>query len=84
MTERQADLTFEQTVDRLVTLAGEHAGTVTRAQIEADEQLSCDRALTSAAAHSLAGGTNVMATASEGGWFPYEWLAFGTAHRPVQ
>ena len=84
MSERQDSLTFEQTVDRLVWLAGEHGGTVSRAQVEADDALSRDRALTSAAAHSLVGGTNVMATSSGGGWFPYEWLTFGSVHRAVQ
>ena len=84
MSEGRDPLTFEQTVDRLVKLAGEYAGTVTRAQIEADDELSRNRSLTSAAAHSLAGGTNVAATPSRGGWFPYEWLTFGSAQRAVQ
>jgi len=84
VSERQAPLSFEQTVERLVRLAGEHAGTLTRVQVEADDELGRDRALTSAAAHSLAGGTNVVSTPSEGGWFPYEWLTFGSALRAVQ
>jgi hypothetical protein len=77
-------LTFEQTVNRIVELAAERGGTVGRADIEADAALARDRSLTSAAGHSLAGGTNVAASAAEGGWFPYERLSFGSLPIPDQ
>lgn len=79
MTEQPTRFTFEQTVARIVELAAEHGGTITRRQIEADRFLCGDRALTSAAGHALAGGTNVAATSSQGGWFPYESLTLGGA-----
>lgn len=68
MTEQQTRVTFEQTVVRIVDLAAAQGGTVTRPQIESDSSLDDDRTLTSAAGHSLAGGTNVAATSSHGGW----------------
>jgi len=70
-------LTYEETVNRIIRLAEERGGTITRADIEADEDLSRDHSLTSAAGHSLAGGTNVASVSADDGWFPYEQLSFG-------
>jgi hypothetical protein len=77
-------VTFDQVTSRLVTLAREHGGTVTAAQVEADEQLAGDRDLVSAAARALAGGTNVFPVEDEGDereWFPYSALTFSELPR---
>lgn len=45
--------------------------------MEADKLLAGDRGTTSAAAHMLAGGTEVVAEPAEHGrWFPYARLTF--------
>jgi hypothetical protein len=71
-------MTFEETVARLLELARENEKTVTAAQVEADPTLSADRATTSAAAHQLAGSTNVFAQSEDDDreWFPYSALVF--------
>jgi hypothetical protein len=64
---------------RLVALAREHGGTVTAAHVEADDVLSGDRALVSAAARSLAGSTNVFTYDDQDDgrqWFPYGGIIF--------
>jgi hypothetical protein len=71
-------LTYEEATARLVGLARENGGTVTAAQVEADEHLSAERELVSAAARALAGGTNVFSSQAgdAGSWFPYSSLTF--------
>jgi hypothetical protein len=63
---------------RLVALARANGGTVTAAQVEADERLSSERELVSAVGRALAGGTNVFSAqeADEREWFPYSSLTF--------
>ena len=53
-------MTYEQATARLVALARSSGGTVSAAQVEADDQLAAERELVSAAARALAGGTNVF------------------------
>lgn len=53
-------VTFDEATGRLLLLARENSGTVTAAQIEADERLSSDHDLTSAAARALEGSTNIF------------------------
>jgi hypothetical protein len=69
-------MTFDETTARLVALARANGGYLTAAQVEADEVLAADRATTSAAAHALAGSTNVFGTSRNDGWFPYAELHF--------
>jgi len=70
-------LTFESTVVRLARLAASRGGTLAAADVEADEVLAGDRGTTTAAAHMLAGGTEVVAEPAERGrWFPYARLTF--------
>ncbi|HEY0417495.1 MAG TPA: hypothetical protein VGC78_14020 [Gaiellaceae bacterium] len=71
-------MTFDEATARLVAMAREHNGSVTAAQVEADEALSSDKNVVSAAARALAGGTNVFSAIDEDGrsWFPYSTLTF--------
>jgi hypothetical protein len=71
-------MTYEEATARLVALARSNGGTVVAAQVEADERLSSERELVSAAARALAGGTNVFSAQDEDGrnWFPYSSLTF--------
>jgi len=70
-------LSFEATVARLARLAASRGGTLAAADVEADVLLAGDRGTTSAAAHMLAGGTEVVAEPAEHGrWFPYARLTF--------
>jgi hypothetical protein len=71
-------MTFEDAHSRLVDLARKHGGTVTAAEVEADEDLSSDRDVVSAAARALAGGTNVFSADDSDGreWFPFSTLTF--------
>ncbi len=73
-------MTFEEVTERLIDLARERGGTVTAADAEADELLSGDRDLTSAAARALAGSTNVFSFDEDDDreWFPYSGLTFST------
>jgi hypothetical protein len=76
-------VTFDQATTRLVDFARAGGGTVTAAQVEADEELASDRDLVSAAARALAGGTNVFAVEEDDGreWFPYSALTFSALPR---
>jgi hypothetical protein len=71
-------VTYEQATARLVALARSSGGTVSAAQVEADDQLAAERELVSAAARALAGGTNVFSAQDDDGreWFPYSSLTF--------
>ena len=72
-------MTYEEAMARLAVLAKEHNGALTAAQVEADETLSSDHALVSAAARALAGSTNVFSyeEIDDGReWFPFSGLVF--------
>jgi hypothetical protein len=71
-------MTFDEATRRLVALAQANGGTVTAAQVEADEELAAERDLVCAAARALGGGTNVFSAVDEDGreWFPYSTLTF--------
>jgi hypothetical protein len=71
-------LTFEASVLRLARLAARLGGTLTAEDVERDEVLARDHETTAAAAHLLAGGTNVVSTPPEeaDSWFPYGELTF--------
>jgi hypothetical protein len=71
-------MTFEEAMGRLVELARENGGTVRAAQVEANPDLAADPETVSAAAHKLAGSTNVFASQDEDDrtWFPYSELVF--------
>jgi hypothetical protein len=71
--------TFDELTARLLSLARESGGKVTAAQVEADERLSSDQMLTSAAARALAGSTNIFSfdEADDRAWFPFSGLIVG-------
>jgi hypothetical protein len=71
-------VTYEEALARIVALARANGGTVTAAQIEADEHLSSERELASAVGRALGGGTNVFSADEPDGreWFPYSSLTF--------
>lgn len=69
-------VSFEDAVARLVALARQNGGILTAADVERDPELSADQLTVSAAAHSLAGSTNVFASQTDTGWFPYAELRF--------
>ena len=71
-------MTFDEATARIVGHARSSGGTVSAAQVEADEALSAERELVSAAARALAGGTNVVSAQESDGreWFPYSSLTF--------
>lgn len=73
-----SEMNFEQAAARLVAMARLNHGTVTAAQVEADELLAGDKQLVRAAARALAGGTNARSadTRDGRGWFPYSTLTF--------
>ncbi|MFL5929139.1 MAG: hypothetical protein ACJ77E_19585 [Gaiellaceae bacterium] len=78
-----SDLTYDQAVAKLLDLARARGGTLTAAQVEADESLSNERDLVSAAARALAGGTNVFSSEELDGreWFPFSTLTFSELRR---
>lgn len=85
-TDEGETVKYEEAIARLVAIARGNEGTLTAAQVEADERLSSERELVSAAARALAGGTNVFSSDEEDGreWFPYSSLTFselGSARR---
>jgi hypothetical protein len=76
-------MTFDQATARLLQLAKQNGGRVTAAQVEADESLSTDQNLTSAAARALAGSTNIFSfdEPDDGrAWFPFSGLVIGQLH----
>jgi hypothetical protein len=75
-------VTFDEATGRLLLLARENGGTVTAAQVEADERLSSDQDLTSAAARALEGSTNIFSFEADDvrSWFPFAGLIVGQLH----
>jgi hypothetical protein len=71
-------MTFDEATTRLFALARAHGGTVTAQQVEADDELSANRDVVSAAARALGGGTNVFSyeETDEREWFPFSGLTF--------
>ena len=70
-------MTYEEAQARLVALARRNGGCLSSSDVEADPELAAERDVVSAAAHALAGSTNVFATAREAGdWFPYAEIRF--------
>ncbi len=79
MGQQEARMTYEEAMARLVVLAKEHNGTLTAAQVEADETLAADRPIVSAAARALDGSTNVFSYEEVDDpreWFPFSGLVF--------
>jgi hypothetical protein len=69
-------MTFDQATTRLLELARGGDGILTAQAVESDDELAEQKLIVSAAAHALAGSTNVFATSGGSGWFPYEELRF--------
>ena len=70
-------MTYEEAQARLVALARRNGGYLRSSDVEADPELAAERDVVSAAAHALAGSTNVFPTARESGdWFPYAEIRF--------
>ena len=69
-------MTFDQATTRLLDLARSGDGIVTAQTVESDSELAEQKLIVSAAAHALAGSTNVFATSGGSGWFPYQELRF--------
>lgn len=69
-------MTFDDAKARLITLARSNGGVLSAAVVETDPQLDAEPAIVSAAAHALAGSTNVFATPNTDGWFPYAEIRF--------
>jgi predicted NUDIX family NTP pyrophosphohydrolase len=69
-------VTFEAATERLIALARTNGGVVTAAAVEADPELAAAHETVSAAAHALAGSTNVFASSGDSSWFPYEEIRF--------
>jgi hypothetical protein len=69
-------VTYDEATAKMVAIARQNGGVVTAAEIEADPDLAAEPAIVSAAGHALAGSTNVLASPSDEGWFPYAELRF--------
>jgi hypothetical protein len=70
-------MTFDDATNRMIALARSNGGVLTAAQAEADGELAADPSTVSAAAHALAGSTNVFGTGRDlNGWFPYSEIRF--------
>jgi hypothetical protein len=69
---------YDEATARLLALARTNEGTLTWSQVEDDATLASERDLVSAAAHALAGSTNVFSNDEDDGraWFPYSSLTF--------
>lgn len=78
MADEERGMSYDAATSRLIALAKANGGTVTAAQVEADEQLSSERDLVSAAARALDGSTNVFSSIEDDDreWFPYSSLTF--------
>jgi len=75
-------MTFDHATARLLALARENGGYLSAEQVENDPDLASDPQTVSAAAHALAGSTNVFgAPQDETGWFPYAELRFSELAR---
>jgi hypothetical protein len=65
-------MTYEQAQEAMLSLAREHGGLITAADVESDDELAADKPTVSAAARAFAGSTNVFAIPRDDeGWFPY-------------
>jgi hypothetical protein len=73
-------MTFEEATTRLVQLARSEHGVITADVVEQDSEMASEKLIVSAAAHALAGSTNVFATSGAPGWFPYQELRFTDLH----
>jgi hypothetical protein len=69
-------VTFDEAKGRLIDLARANNGMVTAEMVEGDGDLNGDQEIVSAAAHALAGSTNVFASSRDNGWFPYSEIRF--------
>ncbi len=69
-------MTFEEATTRLIEIARANQGILTADAVEGNSELADEKLIVSAAAHALAGSTNVFATSGGPGWFPYEELRF--------
>jgi predicted NUDIX family NTP pyrophosphohydrolase len=73
-------VTFEAATERLIELARKNGGVLTAGDVEADAELAAAQETVSAAAHALAGSTNVFASSGESSWFPYDEIRFTDLH----
>ena len=73
-------MTFDEATTRLLELARGREGIITADVVENDSELADEKLIVSAAAHALAGSTNVFATSGGTGWFPYQELRFTELH----
>jgi len=69
-------MTYDEAKARLIAFARQRGGVITAAEVEADSEFAADRVTTRAAAHALAGSTNVFGVSSDAGWFPYREIRF--------
>jgi hypothetical protein len=70
-------MTFDHATARLLAIARDNDGFLSAEQVENDPELAEDPQTVSAAAHALAGSTNVFGRPQdETGWFPYAELRF--------
>jgi hypothetical protein len=75
-------MTFDHATARLLAMARESGGILSAEQVENDPELVDDPQTVSAAAHALAGSTNVFGSPQdEDGWFPYAELRFSELAR---
>ncbi len=73
---QDGSVSFDEAKTQLIAIARQNGGIVTAADVEADPDLAADREIVSAAGHALAGSTNVFASLSDEGWFPYAEMRF--------
>jgi hypothetical protein len=73
-----SELSFEATVIRIARMAARQGGSLSAGDVEHDDVLARNPSVTSAAAHMLAGGVNVVSRPpdAECKWFPYAELTF--------
>ena len=73
-------MTFDEATTRLLELARGEQGIITaQTSSKNDSELADEKLIVSAAAHALAGSTNVFATSGGSGWFPVPGAAFHRA-----
>lgn len=76
LVRNDGQVTYDDAMERLVAIARRGGGVVTARDVEEDNELAAHQDVASAAGHALAGSTNVLASASDTGWFPYDELRF--------
>ena len=69
-------MTFDEATTRLLEIARSKDGVVTAQTVESDDDLAREKLIVSAAAHALAGSTNVFATSGGSGWVPSQELPY--------